>query len=91
VRPWRDDHGDPGAPTEIHGVPVRERIRVRRESAGALVQLEDGRFGVTGDGVAAAGGARQLSRYARDRIHRAQNPESRAWWQEVAGVLAGRR
>jgi cell volume regulation protein A len=90
ARPWREEDGDAGSPTAIHGIPVRERLRVRRGSPGALVQLEDGRFGVTGDGVAAAGGAHQMSRYSRDRIRGARDPESRAWWQEVAGVLAGR-
>ncbi len=53
-------------------------------------QLEDARFAVTGDGIVAVGGPRQLFRYCRDRIRRAEDPESRAWWQEVAGVLSQR-
>ena len=64
-------------------------LRTRRGTPGALVLLTDGRFAVTGD-VVAAGGARQLFRYCRDRIRRAETPEARAWWQEVAGVLSQR-
>ena len=89
VRPWAPGQGDPGDPSQVHGVDVRLKLRVRRGEAGALVQLVDGRLAVTGDGVAAAGGPRQLFRWARDRARRADDPESRAWWQEVAGVVAG--
>jgi hypothetical protein len=38
----------------------------------------------------AAGGSRQLFRYCRERIRRAEDDQSRAWWQEVAGVLSQR-
>ena len=89
VRPWRPEFGDPGRPEDIDGLAVLRMIRTRRGDAGALVQLADGRFAVTGD-VVAAGGARQLFRYARDRIRRAETPEDRSWWQEVAGVLSQR-
>jgi len=54
------------------------------------VQLEDGRFAVTGEGVAAVGGSRQLFRYCRERIRRAKDDGSRAWWQEVAGLVSQR-
>ena len=43
-----------------------------------------------GEGVVAVGGPRQVFRYCRERIGRAEDPESRAWWQEVAGVLSQR-
>jgi cell volume regulation protein A len=90
VRPWRDDLGDPGAPRRLAGLRAVRSLRTRRGEPGALVQLEDGRFAVTGEGVVAIGGPRQLFRYARDRIARADSEQSRAWWQEVAGALSQR-
>jgi cell volume regulation protein A len=90
VRPWRDHMGDPGRPVSIDGVAVVRTVRLRRGNAGALVVLEDGRFAVTGDGLIAAGGPRQLFRYCRERIRRADDPASEAWWQEVAGVISQR-
>lgn len=89
VKPWRGaDGADPAAPGEIEGVAVIRRLRTRRDEPGALLLLADGRFAVTGDGVVAIGGQRQLSRYTRDRIQRARSDQARAWWQEVAGVVA---
>ena len=89
VRPWQEEFGDPGNPASINGLEVLRALRTRRGEPGALVQLEDGRFAVTGD-IVAAGGARQLFRYCQDRIRRASTPEARSWWQEVAGVLSQR-
>ena len=88
VKPWRPDHGDPGAPGAIGGVAVVRTLRTRRGDPGALVMLEDGRIAVTGDGLVASGGPRQLARWCRDRIDQAADPEARAWWQEVAGAVA---
>jgi len=90
VRPWDESFGDPGEPREVEGVPVLRSLRVRRGEPGALVQLEDGRYAVTGEGVVASGGPRQVFRYCRERIRRAADEQSRAWWQEVAGVLTQR-
>ena len=90
VQPWKTEFGDPGRPESVDGVAVVRPLRVRRGEPGALVQLEDGRFAVTGEGRVAAGGPRQLFRYCRDRIRRADEPASVAWWQEVAGVLSQR-
>jgi cell volume regulation protein A len=90
VKPWREAWGDPGQPHAVEGSVVARTLRIRHGEAGALVQLDDGRFAVTGDGLVAAGGARQLFRYCRDRIRRAQDEQGRAWWQEVAGVLSQR-
>jgi potassium/hydrogen antiporter len=87
VKPWSDASADPAAPTEIEGVAVARTLRTRREARGALVLLADGRLAVTGSGVVATGSPRQLIRYCRDRIPRAQTPEARAWWQEVAGAV----
>lgn len=88
VKPWREEHGDPATPGEIEGADVLRRLRTRRDEPGALVLLSDGRFAVTGDGVVATGGQRQLFRYCRDRIRRAETGPARAWWQEVAGVVS---
>jgi hypothetical protein len=90
VKPWREEWGDSGEPRSIEGTAVARTLRTRHGEAGALVQLEDGRFAVTGDGLVAAGGARQLFRYCRDRIRRAQDEQGMAWWQEVAGALSQR-
>jgi potassium/hydrogen antiporter len=90
VRPWSDDLGDPGNPEQIDGVSVARTLRVRRGVAGALVQLEDGRYAVSGEGIVATGGPRNVFRYCRERIQRAEDPASVAWWQEVAGVLSQR-
>jgi cell volume regulation protein A len=67
---------------------VLRTLRVR--GADVLVQLTDGRFAATGNGVVACGGSRQLLRYCRERIRRSEDPEDRAWWQEIAGVVAQR-
>jgi potassium/hydrogen antiporter len=86
VRPWKE--GDAGNPRELDGLRVVRSLRTRRGEPGALVQLEDGRYAVTGNGVVAIGGPRQLFRYCRERIIRARSEQERAWWQEVAGALS---
>src|SRR4051794_32732281 len=48
VRPWAETDGDPQRPRAIAGVPVLEQLRPRRDEPGALLALEDGRFGVSG-------------------------------------------
>jgi len=87
VRPWRDEDGDPAAPEQIADVAVNRTLRTRREARGALVLLADGRLAVTGEGVVATGSPRQLVRFCRDRVGRAQSPQAKAWWQEVAGAV----
>ena len=88
VKPWQEEMGDIGHPQEIEGVAVLRHMRTRREQPGALLMLADGRFAVTGDGIVAAGGARQLFRYCRERIRRAESGPATAWWQEVAGAVS---
>jgi len=87
VRPWRDEDGDPARPGEIAGVEVVQRLRTRRDSAGALMTLADGRYAVTGDDLLAVGGRNQLADWAARRVRGAEGGAARAWWQEVAGVL----
>jgi cell volume regulation protein A len=87
TRPWSEADGDAGFPKDVEGVPVAEQIRTRRDTRGALVQLVDGRFAVTGP-LLALGGPLQLQRYARRRLASEQDAAARAWWQEVIGALA---
>ena len=90
ARLWRDADGDPGSPGEVDGVPVVGRIRTRRDRPGALLALSDGRFAVTGEGVVAIGGRNLLARWCVQRADvSGLEPEARAWWQEVIGVLSG--
>jgi potassium/hydrogen antiporter len=87
TRTWTEADGDAGFPKEVNGVPVAEQVRTRRDTRGALVMLEDGRFAVTGP-LLAIGGPLQLQRYARRRLTSEEDAAARAWWQEVIGALA---
>ena len=87
TRRWTDEDGDAGYPKEVHGVPVAEHMRTRRDHRGALVALEDGRFAVTGP-LVAIGGPLQVQRYARRQLTSEDDAAARAWWQEVIGALA---
>jgi potassium/hydrogen antiporter len=90
VRPWTEVDGDPGRPDEIDGVGVVGRVRTRRDRPGALLALADGRYAVTGDGLVALGGRNLLARWCIRRADQsAPDPQARAWWQEVIGVLSG--
>jgi potassium/hydrogen antiporter len=88
ARPWRSEDGDPGSPEQLDGVAVTSRLRTRRDRAGALVALADGRLAVTGEDVLAMGSRRMLARWCAERIDGPGDPEARAWWQEVVGVLS---
>jgi potassium/hydrogen antiporter len=88
ARPWQQEgDGDPGFPSSVIGVEVLEHLRTRRDTRGALVLLEDGRYAVTGP-LLAVGGSSQLQRYARRRLADETDDAARAWWQEVIGALA---
>src|SRR5204863_8816887 len=87
ARPWSEADGDPGRPERVLGVPVAEHLRTRRDQAGALVALEDGRYAVTGL-VVAVGAAQQIQAYCRRRLNRTSDQTEQAWWQEVVGALA---
>jgi potassium/hydrogen antiporter len=87
TRRWTETDGDAGFPNEVHGVPVAEQMRTRRDHRGALVALEDGRFAVTGP-LVAIGGPLQVQRYARRQLTSEDDAAARAWWQEVIGALA---
>ena len=85
ARPWREADGDPSRPAEVEDVPVIERLRERRDIAGALVVLDDGRYAITGP-VLAVGGREDLTDWSKGRLRRADADE-RAWLQGVIGTL----
>jgi potassium/hydrogen antiporter len=87
TRRWTEADGDAGYPKEVHGVPVAQQMRTRRDHRGALVALEDGRFAVTGP-LVAIGGPLQVQRYARRQLASEEDAAARAWWQEVIGAIA---
>jgi cell volume regulation protein A len=90
VRPWSFERdGDPGAPEEIEGIPVAQRLRTRRDGSGSLVALADGRYAATGADVLAFGGRRRLADWCARRVSRpGTDAAERAWWQELAGALS---
>ncbi|MCW3000309.1 MAG: sodium/hydrogen exchanger [Solirubrobacterales bacterium] len=84
--PERDS--DPGAPTQVNGIVVLERLRTRRDGVpGTLVELEDGRFAVTGP-VVMVGSSSALARNAQRRMTYAKDDAEVAWWREVIGAVA---
>jgi len=90
VRPWsaRSDDGDQSHPVRLGGVTVIEQLRTRRDGQpGALVLLEDGRYGVSGSAVI-IGGQAHVQDAARRKIRQAASDSERAWWREVVGALA---
>lgn len=88
VRPGSALGDDPARPEKVDGIPVRARLRSRRDQPGALVALADGRFAVTGTRQMAIGGRRALAEWCGRRALRGEIEESeRSWWQEVAGAL----
>jgi potassium/hydrogen antiporter len=86
AEPWTPEHGDPLDPVILLGKVVVENLRTRPDGRGALVQLEDGRYGVTGTTLA-VGSAEALHRYAGRRAARAADAAEATWWQEVSVAL----
>ena len=64
-------------------------MRIRRDEAGGLWYLADGRYAVTGM-RAAIGGRDAMTQWAVRRLAYAA-PDERAWLQTVIGVLAADR
>jgi potassium/hydrogen antiporter len=87
--PWKPDEGDPAEPRAIRGQSVVEQLRIRRDEAGGLWYLADGRYAVTGS-RAAIGGPDAMTQWAIRRLAHA-GPDERAWLQTVIGVLAADR
>lgn len=88
TRPWRpEEDGDPAYPTEVEGLAVVTHLRTRRDRAGALVVLADGRFAVTGP-LLMLGARGQVQDQARRRLRLTKDDAEEAWWQEVIGASA---
>jgi cell volume regulation protein A len=85
---WSVRHDDPAEPREVDGTNVSRRLATRQGVAGALVELDDGRFAVTGPSMA-AGSARQIDRYARRRLEAAGDGAEARWWAAVLDALDG--
>jgi NhaP-type Na+/H+ and K+/H+ antiporter len=83
---WTASDGDPADPELVSGALVVERLRTRPDRRGALVRLEDGRYAVTGGGLA-VGSAEVLQRYARRRLTGAADGGEAGWWGEIATAL----
>ena len=86
-RPWKDEDGDASRPKLVGQVEVAYQLRTRRDKAGALVVLADGRYAYTGRTVA-AGSAQAVQQAARRRLGRALEDDERSWYREVIGALA---
>jgi cell volume regulation protein A len=86
AEPWTPAHGDATDPVILLGTVVVENIRRRTDGRGALVQLEDGRYGVTG-ATLAVGPAEALRRYAGRHAATAFDEGDARWWREVADAL----
>jgi cell volume regulation protein A len=90
VRPYREGtiDGELARPQAVGGEPVVARLRVRRDTPGALVALADGRYAVTGP-LVVVGSRRDLTQFGTRRLRRlpADAPE-RLWLQNVIGAMA---
>jgi cell volume regulation protein A len=85
--PWDARDGDPAEPPTVNGVGVVERLRLRRDRAGALLVLSDGRYAVSGT-IAIVGSRQAVQDAARRRLRGAPDDAEAGWWQEVVGACA---
>lgn len=86
VRPWDDAFGEAGDPEVLAGVAVADIIRVRADVAGALVQLADRRYAMTG-AILAVGSRTDLRRYANRRGAQTEDLPERQWYEDCASLL----
>lgn len=87
VRPWNPVDGNPADPRTVAGRVVIDRLRLRRDSPGSLVLLDDGVLAVCGETLA-LGRRDLLASYARRRLQRATADSDQAWWAEVIAAVA---
>lgn len=89
TRPYdRGQDDDPSAPAQVNGIAVLDRLRTRRDGVpGALVELEDGRFAVTGP-IVMIGSSSALARNAQRRLGYAKDEGEIGWLREVIGAVA---
>jgi potassium/hydrogen antiporter len=86
TRPWTAADGDPSDPELVNGALVLEVLRLRGDSDGALVRLEDGSHAVTGPSLA-LGSTNLVRRYAARRMAVAETRPEQRWWREVISAL----
>jgi cell volume regulation protein A len=86
TRPWNRADGNPSDPELVNGALVVDVVRLRSDSDGALVRLENGSHAVTGASLA-LGSAALLRRYAARRLADAETGPDRRWWREVVAAL----
>jgi potassium/hydrogen antiporter len=86
TRPWTAADGDPSDPELVNGALVVEVLRLRGDSDGALVRLEDGSHAVTGASLA-LGSTNLVKRYAARRMAVAEARPEQRWWREVISAL----
>jgi hypothetical protein len=87
IRPWSDADGDPAYPSTIGGQKVVDHILTRRDSPGAVVRLEDGRYAATG-ALLLIGSRQRVQEAARRRLRLADSDAEAKWWREVIGACA---
>jgi cell volume regulation protein A len=88
LRPWNWDEGDAGAPVQVSGIDVYDRLLTRRDGVpGALVALDDGRYAFTGQ-VLGIGNRASVLQAARRQLRLAEDDAARDWWRNVIGALA---
>jgi cell volume regulation protein A len=90
VRPYREGmvDGDLARPRAVGGELVIARLRVRRDTPGALVALADGRYAVTGP-LVVVGSRRDLTQFGTRRLRRLpRDAPERLWLQNVIGAMA---
>ena len=88
VRPWNEaQDGDPARPDTVAAIPVAEQLRIRRDKAGSLSALADGRYGISGP-LLVLGAREDLTRWARGKLATGVTEDERAWLQTVIAALA---
>jgi cell volume regulation protein A len=88
-RGWAPEDGDATRPDVVAGQEVVALLRLRRDAAGSLVVLADGRYAICGP-VLAIGARAPLLRWIQARMRRADEAE-RAWLRTVLGAVAADR
>jgi len=83
-----DIAGDIARPDAVSGQDVVERLRIRRDVAGALVLLADGRYAVTGPLVMCGSRQAVMEHAARRMSGLPADADERAWLENVVGALA---
>ena len=90
VRPYREGmvDGDLAHPRAVGGEEAVARLRIRRDTPGALCALADGRYAMTGP-LIVVGSRRDITDFATRRMRQLDRESSeRPWLQTVIGAMA---